>query len=75
MNNNNISLIIRSHFPYPEGYRLLFNEKILSIFSTPNYGGKNNPAIIARIFDNGLTELLKHTRGISGFILETSWQL
>ena len=38
--NNNISIIIRSHTLVMEGYQYQFNNKLLTIFSAPLYAGR-----------------------------------
>jgi len=51
MEKTNLSSLIRSHELYPEGYRWFFNKRLLSIFSSANYRGKN-PASYAIIRNN-----------------------
>lgn len=48
MRENKLNYLIRSHEAFPEGYRWFFNKKLLSIFSSANYRGKN-PASYAII--------------------------
>ncbi|MHA1371790.1 MAG: metallophosphoesterase, partial [Promethearchaeota archaeon] len=50
---NDIKLVIRSHYPYPEGHRFFFDKKMISIFSTPNYHGINKDASVVMISGNG----------------------
>jgi len=56
---NGINLVIRSHQAFPEGYRFLFDRKVLSIFSRPNYGINTNDATIARVHGDGRVDVLK----------------
>ena len=51
MEKTKLSSLIRSHELYPEGYRWFFNKRLLSIFSSANYRGKN-PASYAIIRNN-----------------------
>ena len=48
MRENKLNYLIRSHEAFPEGYKWFFNKKLLSIFSSANYRGKN-PASYAII--------------------------
>ncbi|NVM44042.1 MAG: metallophosphoesterase [Candidatus Lokiarchaeota archaeon] len=48
MEKNKLNHLIRSHELFPEGYKWFFNKKLLSIFSSANYRGKN-PASYAII--------------------------
>ncbi|MHA2289375.1 MAG: hypothetical protein ACXABG_11375, partial [Promethearchaeota archaeon] len=52
MKDNDLKYLIRSHEIFPEGYRWFFNNRLLSIFSSAHYRGKN-PASYA-IIKNGL---------------------
>ena len=48
METNNLKYLIRSHEMFPEGYRWFFKYRLLSIFSSENYGGySRNPASYA----------------------------
>jgi len=60
MEKNNLQLLIRAHECFPEGYRWFFNKRLLSIFSSANYGGyfSPNPASYAIIRDNNLIPML-----------------
>jgi len=51
MNKNNLDFLIRSHEVFQEGYRFFFKDRLLSIFSSSNYRGKQfpNPASYAII--------------------------
>jgi hypothetical protein len=42
--NNNLKMIIRSHESVIDGFENM-GDKLLTIFSTSNYGGKNNNAM------------------------------
>jgi len=46
MKNNNLCLMIRAHEPKPEGYELLFNGLILTVFSCRYYGIKPKAALV-----------------------------
>lgn len=48
LKENNLKFVIRSHECFPEGYRWFFHKRLLSIFSSANYRGKN-PASFAVI--------------------------
>ncbi|ATU07672.1 metallophosphoesterase [Methanohalophilus portucalensis] len=48
---NGLELIIRGHSALKEGYKWYFNEKLLSLFSTPNYRSLFNVAAFAVIKD------------------------
>ena len=48
MRENKLKYLIRSHELFPEGYKWFFNKRLLSIFSSANYRGKN-PASYAVI--------------------------
>ena len=48
MEKNKLNYLIRSHELYPEGYKWFFNKRLLTIFSSANYRGKN-PASYAII--------------------------
>ncbi|MFX0097287.1 MAG: metallophosphoesterase [Candidatus Hodarchaeota archaeon] len=54
---NNITLLIRGHQVFPKGYRFLFNNKILSLFSAKNYI-RPIDAKIAQLNKNGDLRLL-----------------
>lgn len=41
LKENNLKFVIRSHEYFPEGYRWFFHKRLLSIFSSANYRGKN----------------------------------
>nr|MDO8109553.1 metallophosphoesterase [Candidatus Sigynarchaeota archaeon] len=56
---NGLKLVIRSHQAFPEGFKLLLGGKVLSIFSTPNYGMAQNDATIARLHGDGRVDILK----------------
>jgi diadenosine tetraphosphatase ApaH/serine/threonine PP2A family protein phosphatase len=43
MRENKFDYLIRAHERFPEGYKWFFNEKLLSIFSSANYGGTLTP--------------------------------
>ncbi len=51
--NNNISIIIRSHTLVMEGYQYQFNNKLLTIFSAPLYAGRiENIGAVLKIDEN-----------------------
>ena len=51
--NNNISIIIRSHTSVMEGYQYQFNNKLLTIFSAPLYSGRiENIGAVLKIDEN-----------------------
>ncbi|MCK4381879.1 MAG: metallophosphoesterase [Candidatus Lokiarchaeota archaeon] len=54
MKKNKLKYLIRSHELYPEGYRWFFKKRLLSIFSSANYGTNfaPNPASYAIIKNN-----------------------
>ncbi|MFX1390218.1 MAG: metallophosphoesterase [Promethearchaeota archaeon] len=54
MEYNKLQYLIRAHECFPEGYRWFFNKRLLSIFSSANYGGyfSPNPASYAVIRNN-----------------------
>ncbi len=62
MEYNSLKYLIRAHECFPEGYRWFFNKRLLSIFSSANYGGfySPNPASYAIIKnDEVIPKLLK----------------
>lgn len=53
METNNLKYLIRTHEMFPEGYRWFFKYRLLSIFSSENYGGySRNPASYAIVNEN-----------------------
>ena len=51
--NSNIEMIIRSHELVENGYKYQFNNKLLTVFSAPNYGGRvGNTGSILKIDEN-----------------------
>ena len=51
--NSNIEMIIRSHELVDNGYKYQFNNKLLTVFSAPNYGGRvGNTGSILKIDEN-----------------------
>ena len=54
MKKNKLEYLIRSHEVFQEGYRFFFDNRMLSIFSSTNYRGKQflNPASYAIIKNN-----------------------
>ena len=51
LRNNGLKKVIRAHQVFEKGYKYYFDEKLLSIFSVPNYRG-NNKGVFAYIVDN-----------------------
>jgi predicted phosphodiesterase len=49
----NLDMVIRAHEVFSKGYRYFFNDKLLSIFSSPNYRGVDT-AVVARIDEGGV---------------------
>ncbi|MBY9013290.1 MAG: hypothetical protein KGD70_13030, partial [Candidatus Lokiarchaeota archaeon] len=54
MKINKLKYLIRSHELFSEGFKWFFNKRLLSIFSSGNYRGKN-PASYAIIKNNVVT--------------------
>jgi len=54
MKEYNLKYLIRGHEVFPEGYRWFFDKRLLSVFSSANYGGKfsSNSASYAVIKNN-----------------------
>jgi serine/threonine-protein phosphatase PP1 catalytic subunit len=62
MEKNNLKYLIRSHEMFQEGYRWFFKYRLLSIFSSENYGGySRNPGSYVIINENNevMAKLLK----------------
>ena len=50
LKNNKLQLICRAHQLVPDGYRFFANNKLLTIFSAPNYcGNSGNDGVVMRI--------------------------
>jgi predicted phosphodiesterase len=58
LERHNVSMAVRSHEVFPEGYKYFFDQKLLSIFSSPNYRMGNN-AKIAEISEKGEVALIE----------------
>lgn len=56
LEQHNLAMVIRGHQIFPEGYKYFFDQKLLSIFSSPGYRGSK--AKIAEISENGDVHLI-----------------
>ncbi|WP_177187956.1 metallophosphoesterase [Methanolobus profundi] len=52
MEHNELSLMIRGHTALENGYEWWFHRRLLSIFSTPNYAGRDGKGAFAVVKDN-----------------------
>jgi diadenosine tetraphosphatase ApaH/serine/threonine PP2A family protein phosphatase len=57
LENHEISMVIRAHEVFLEGYKYFFDKNLLSIFSSPNYR-MGNKAKIAHISQEGTVSLV-----------------
>jgi diadenosine tetraphosphatase ApaH/serine/threonine PP2A family protein phosphatase len=64
LKENHLKMIIRGHTALMDGYTWLFEDKLLSLFSAPNYCGAGNKGGYA-VIDNGSVEVYNF-RGGSG---------
>ncbi|WP_094228823.1 metallophosphoesterase [Methanolobus psychrotolerans] len=55
MERNHLSLMIRAHTALFEGYAWWFDKRLLSLFSTPEYTGKNNVAAFSTLISRELS--------------------
>ncbi len=58
MEYNDLSLMIRAHSALYEGYAWWFDNKLLSLFSSPEYAGNNNNAAFALLKNGEVTVYL-----------------
>ena len=59
LNNNNIDLVVRAHQLIMEGYKLHFGNKLITIWSAPNYCYRcNNIAAILQLDENLRTNFI-----------------
>jgi len=60
MEKNKLHYLIRAHECFPEGYRWFFNRRLLSIFSSANYGGYffSNPGSYAIIKNKNIIPMI-----------------
>lgn len=56
----NLDMVIRAHEVFSKGYKYFFNDKLLSIFSSPHYRGVDS-AVVARIDEGGVILEPVHT--------------
>jgi len=49
LKDNNLSMIIRGHEDVEEGYTWHFNNKVLTIFSAPDYMKRGNSSAVLRV--------------------------
>lgn len=47
--NNKIDFILRAHELAPSGYNKLFDEKVITVWSATNYGGRVNSASVLKL--------------------------
>jgi hypothetical protein len=59
MDANDLSLAIRSHEMFQEGYWYFFDNRLLSIFSTKHYEAHNIEPHYAKVDAEGGLQLLK----------------
>lgn len=71
---NRIDLIIRSHHPFPGGYRTFFGTTVLSVFPLPWYPGMNGMGTIAVVHGNGLVEVRQVVAGSETFPVLASFR-
>jgi predicted phosphodiesterase len=57
LEKQNISMVVRSHEVFPEGYKYFFDQNLLSIFSSPSYR-MGNKAKIAELSEKGEVTLI-----------------
>ncbi len=55
---HDITMVIRGHEVFPEGYKYFFDRKLLSIFSSPNYRMQNKAQIV-EISEEGEVSLIE----------------
>ena len=53
LDKHNLDMIIRAHEVFPDGYKYFFEDKLLSIFSSPHYRGVNTAKVA--LIDEGVT--------------------
>jgi diadenosine tetraphosphatase ApaH/serine/threonine PP2A family protein phosphatase len=75
MYQNGLNLVIRSHYPYENGYEFFLGKKVLSIFSIPHYAGINEQASVAKVNGDGTVEVLVSKSPSDPFIVSESISL
>ena len=53
LDKHNLDMVIRAHEVFPDGYKYFFEDKLLSIFSSPHYRGVNTAKVA--LIDDGVT--------------------
>jgi len=56
LTNNSMGLVARAHQLEPNGYRYMFDEKLVTVWSAPNFRKRSNKAAIMKVDNDGNRE-------------------
>merc|ERR1712080_486023 len=67
LEDNNLEYIVRGHQCVKGGFEKSLKDKVVTIFSAPNYGGGNNKASVMSV-NNQEIRFLQFSKGDAGII-------